>query len=289
MRPIKDLLVEEYWDIGFRFYKNNDTVIDGSKKEFNLLKANKRYWYADPFLFEKDGETFLFVEMFDNITEVGLIGVSRFADGKFTEPEPVLKENFHLSYPYVFEEDGKIYMMPETHEDNCIQLYEAVEFPYKWEKSRVILRSENVVDTVIYKDKIITSKVTKPVEMITHLEIYDKQTGERFSAFPASEDNQLNRGAGKIFTDSGRIIRPAQNCLDAFYGKGIILYEIKEMTDTNYIEEKIGEIKPENISAGEPAVTGTHTYARTDTLEVVDIKRKRFNFRRLLWIIKRKI
>lgn len=289
MRPLKDMFIEEYWDIGYRFYNDDDSVICGNKTEFETLKADKRFWYADPFLFEKDGETYLFVEMFDNMTEVGIIGCSKFSDGKFTKPEPVLKENFHLSYPLVFEENGKIFMMPETHEDNCIQLYEAEKFPYKWKKSKVILQIENAVDTVIFEDKIITSKVTNPAEMVTRLEIYDKNSGEKYSAFPASEENQLMRGAGNIFEDKGRKIRPAQNCLNAFYGKGIVLYEIKKLTESEYKEEKIGEIMPKNILAGSPEVTGTHTYARTDKIEVVDIKRNRFNFRRLLWIIKRKI
>ncbi len=288
MRPLKDLFIEEYWDIGYRPYKLDDSVIDGGKKKFSTLKADKRFWYADPYLFEKDGHTYLFVEMFDNITERGLIGVSRFCEGKFTKPEPVLKECFHLSFPIVFEEDGKIFMMPETHEDNCVQLYEAVDFPYKWKKSKVIIHEENAVDTVVYKDKIIVSKVTEPIEMVTHLEIYDRKSGQKYSAFPATEDSQLKRGAGGIFEDSGRIIRPAQNCMNAFYGRGVILYEITKLTETEYREEKTGEIKPENIIAGSPSVTGTHTYSRTAVLEVIDIKRRRFNLKRLFWIIKRK-
>ena len=289
MRPLKDLFLEEYWDIGYRFFKGGDSVISGERKKFSVLKADKRFWYADPFLFEKGGETYLFVEMFDNVTELGVIGFSRFCDGKFTKPEIIIKENFHLSYPLVFEENGKIFMMPETHEDKCVQLYEAVEFPYKWKKSRVILNEEDAVDTVIYKDKIIVSKVTKPVEMVTHLEIYDRNSGEKYSEFPATEDSQLKRGAGSIFEENGKIIRPAQDCIDAVYGRGVILYEIKKLTESDYEEEKIGEILPEIIIADGSAIKGTHTYARTGSLEVVDIKRRRFNLRRLLWIIKRKI
>ena len=53
MRPLKEIFVEEYWDIAFRRYSNNDTVVDADKKSyaFDELKATKRYWYADPFLF----------------------------------------------------------------------------------------------------------------------------------------------------------------------------------------------------------------------------------------------
>ena len=56
MRPLKEIFIEEYWDIAFRRYSNNDTVVDADKKSyaFDELKATKRYWYADPFLFEKN-------------------------------------------------------------------------------------------------------------------------------------------------------------------------------------------------------------------------------------------
>ena len=83
MRPLKEIFVEEYWDIAFRRYSNNDTVVDADKKSyaFDELKVTKRYWYADPFLFEKNNRTYLFVEMFDNVTEKGLIGYSEFIGG----------------------------------------------------------------------------------------------------------------------------------------------------------------------------------------------------------------
>ena len=96
MRPLKEIFIEEYWDIAFRRYSNNDTVVDADKKSyaFDELKATKRYWYADPFLFEKNNRTYLFVEMFDNMTEKGLIGYSEFIGGKFIQPQVVLEEKF---------------------------------------------------------------------------------------------------------------------------------------------------------------------------------------------------
>lgn len=291
LRPVKDLFFEEYWNIGFRRYSENDSVITNTGgTDFDVLKATKRFWYADPFLFEHENRTYLFVEMFDNKTEIGIIGCSEYVDGKFTQPVPVLQESFHLSYPYVFEKDGEIFMMPETHEDNCIQLYKAVNFPDKWEKHHVIVKGENFVDTVIFKDMLLTSKVTDPVNMVTRLELYDFNSGEQLSPFPASEENQLKRGAGQIFESNGKAIRPAQNCENAFYGGGIIFYEIEDSADGKYSEKEIGRITPKNISTSNGLeYTGTHTYARTSSLEVVDIKRSRINIRRLLWILKKKI
>ena len=43
----------------------------------------------------------------------------------WSDPVVVLEENFHLSYPYVFEESGNVYMIPETSDVGDIRLYKA--------------------------------------------------------------------------------------------------------------------------------------------------------------------
>lgn len=43
----------------------------------------------------------------------------------WSSPVVVLEEPYHLSFPWVFEEDGHIYMLPETGATNTIRLYEA--------------------------------------------------------------------------------------------------------------------------------------------------------------------
>lgn len=62
----------------------------------------------------------------------GVLGCLCLSDGDTCFKE-VLNENFHLSYPNVFEYDGSIYMLPETFESNQLRLYKCVSFPYKWE------------------------------------------------------------------------------------------------------------------------------------------------------------
>ncbi|HCT16854.1 MAG TPA: hypothetical protein DIW36_05630 [Ruminococcaceae bacterium] len=290
MRPLKEIFIEEYWDIAFRRYSNDDTVADADKKSyaFDELKATKRYWYADPFLFKKDDQTFLFVEMFDNVTEKGVIGCSKFIDGKFTQPTVVLEESFHLSYPYVFEENGIVYMMPETRDDGCIQLYRAEKFPTEWGKDRVIVKIEDAVDTVIDGDDIITSVITSPAEMKTQLEIYNIKTGEPSFKNPVKSADQISRGAGRIIDHNGMRLRPAQNCTNANYGSGLIFYEISK-SENNYSEKKYSELFPSQIISDSGKIFGVHTYAKTENIEIVDVKKKRIKLKRIYWIIKKKI
>lgn len=289
MRPLKEIFIEEYWNIAFRRYSTDDTVVDADKKAyyFDELKATKRYWYADPFLFEKNGKTYLFVEMFDNVKEKGLIGYSEFIDGKFTQPQVVLEESFHLSYPYVFEENGIIYMMPETRGDECIQLYRAKKFPTEWVKDRVVVKIKDAVDTVIDGDDIITSVITSPAEMKTQLEIFNIKTGKPSFVNPVKAADQTSRGAGRIVEHKGKQLRPAQNCTNANYGSGLIFYEINK-SGNSYNEKKYSELFPSQIISGKDTAFGVHTYARTKEIEIVDVKKKRFNLKRILWIISKK-
>lgn len=287
MRPVKDLLTEEYWDIGFRTLDESDSVVEGKKKyEFKTIGADKRYWYADPFLFEKDGKTYLFVEMFDNTKELGVVGCSVFEEGRFTKPEVVLEESFHLSYPYVFEKDGEIYMMPETHAEKCIQLYRAVQFPVKWEKYKVLVAGVDAVDTVMDGDFLIASVICPENDMTVDLAVYDLE-GRSMPYDPVYSSRLDKRGAGRIFFRNGKKFRPAQNCENRVYGAKLTFYEVAECSAEKYEENFYSEISPENIKAGPSAPKGIHTYARSSGLEVVDIKFKRRNLKRLYWIARK--
>lgn len=290
MRPVKELLREEYWNIAYRFCKDGETLLNGNDGEFCTLLQSKKYWYADPFLFEYKEEVYLFVEMFDNTTEKGVIGVSMLVGNTFTKPVVILEEPYHLSYPFVFEENGEIYMMPETMGDKCIQLYKAEEFPMKWKKEKVLLNIENAVDTVMFNDWLITSVVTDNVQKKTRLELYDRKTGKPHRCNPVYTESQIIRGAGRMVECNGKKLRPAQNSENGIYGAGLVFYEVQECSTEKYNEREAFRISPQRIRLrNESNPNGMHTYARCNKIEVIDFKKQRFNFRRLVWILKKKI
>lgn len=286
MRPIKEILSEEYWNIAFREAEEDDFIFINKNKKFRTLKESKRYWYADPFLFEYKGETWLFTEAFDNKTEKGLIACSKYDNGTFSSPKIVLEENFHLSYPFVYEENGEVFMMPETSADGCIQVYKAVDFPEKWEKHKVLVRVENAVDTVVYREKLITSVVTDSSEKRVDIDVYD-MNGELVMK-SLHKDSQQARGAGRVFMAEGKAIRPAQDCTGGVYGAGLVFYQIEE-NDGNFSEALMYTLSPEEFSIENQNAEGVHTYARTNNIEVLDFKRRRLNLRRILWIVQKKL
>lgn len=287
MRPVKEFFIEEYWDIAYRIQSDNSVLETGKFDHYKCLKASKRYWYADPMLFEYNNEIFLFLEMFDNISGLGVIGYSRYVNGEFCEPKAVIRECFHMSYPYVFEKDGDIFMMPETSADGCIQLYKAVEFPDKWEKYEVMINVKNAVDTVFLNENcLLTSIVENSFDKTTRLERYDIISKKKYE--DTFEASQHTRGAGRIFRYNGKKIRPAQDCSGGIYGLGLIFYEIIQ-SDKSYSEKELFRLSYCDVENVSGKVNGVHTYAKTDTMEVIDCKRKRFNPFLPYYIIRKKL
>ncbi len=58
--------------------------------------------------------TYVFYETYEYHTKKGKISCGVLDDGNITNLVDVLNLDYHLSYPYIFEEDGEIYLMPET-------------------------------------------------------------------------------------------------------------------------------------------------------------------------------
>jgi len=61
----------------------------------------------------------------------------------------VLEERSHLSYPFVFERDGQIWMIPESSANATVSLYRAERFPDRWVKETDLLTGITASDATI--------------------------------------------------------------------------------------------------------------------------------------------
>jgi len=107
-------------------------------------------WLADPFVIRRDGRCYCFVEEF-----VEKMGKGRIAVYDVTDPEPAylgvaLDEEFHLSFPFVFEHEGDLFMCPESHEANQIRLYRNTGDILSWELSTILMENIRAVDSLIF-------------------------------------------------------------------------------------------------------------------------------------------
>lgn len=77
----------------------------------------------------------------------GDIGVAVSRDGGLTFKHLglALDEPWHLSYPFVFEHGGQMYMVPEGSKSGALRLYKATKFPLDWAQEQVLI-PEPLVD-----------------------------------------------------------------------------------------------------------------------------------------------
>ena len=141
----------EKWTIAYRKRIGDTTLLTNTEEPFKAIPNTWRYWSADPFLFENQGKTYLFAELYDRLALRGVLGCCELTGNGAGEWKIIIEEPFHLSYPYIFHHNNEIYMIPESFRSGKIILYKALEFPYKWVKVHE-LADMIAVDSTVFKN-----------------------------------------------------------------------------------------------------------------------------------------
>lgn len=240
--------------------------------QFRWLESPPDFEWADPFLFQHGGQTWLFFEEVDGAVGRGHIACGRLtADGALVDVRPVLERPYHLSYPQIIAADNEIYMVPEAAESGGVELYRAISFPDRWVLDQRLLDFP-CVDSTVFRAGAGWKMYTSPVSVKGHAPITWAMQSERLRGpwhydmeGPVSSNAGWARGAGNIVETNGRRIRPSQDCGIA-YGRALLFNEILEPRGSRY-QERVGS----RVEGGWlPELVGVHTYNHCGTWEVID-------------------
>lgn len=208
---------------------------------------------ADPFLFVHNGRLFLFYEETTLCHPGGRLWMVSTDDLTiWTAPLQISNEdNLHFSFPYVFEDGGAVYMIPETGWVGEIRLYKATDSSLThFEFDSVLMKRKQKQDRIIfdYADNVLYKK-----EGLYYLftSILDKDGYELqlftskhlrgpylpHPASPLCHSLELGRNAGSLIEYDGKLYRPAQDCSKS-YGGQVSIMEITTLTPEVY-EEKL--------------------------------------------------
>jgi hypothetical protein len=201
-------------------------------------------FYADPFPFSHRGQTCIFVEDLDHRTGKGIISVLPFGiDGRPGPARPVLEEPWHLSYPFVFEEAGQIWMIPESSADRSVRLYRADPFPDRWVAEGILLRGIEASDATVVRhgDRLWMFAATRDgagswsdtLSLFSAADVRGPWTPH--PANPVVIDRRTARPAGAFVKRDGRLWRPVQDCT-AGYGTGVGLVEVLQLAPDAYAQ-----------------------------------------------------
>ena len=260
------------WGVAYQFSEKwNDVTLWRSQKITNP----KNRFLADPFVIKKNGSHFCFVEDLDYKTDKGSISAYKITPSSCDSIGTVLEEDFHLSFPFIFEYENEIFMCPETHEKQEIRLYKCTDFPTKWEFHKTLMKGVSAADTMIFKrDNIwwLFTNIDKSCvgDHGCQLHIYsaDNPLSDEWVAHdnnPVIFDPLFARNGGMIVSQN-EVYRVFQRQGFDMYGEACGIARITSLSDTEYIEEIHSVIEPQFFKN----IKGTHTYNFESDLVVFD-------------------
>ena len=241
------------------------------------VSAPPGHFWADPFLHVVGGRTYCFVEDYVYATGRAHISVLEITKSSVNCLGVALREDFHLSFPFIFEYGGRTYMCPEASESNQVRIYECDEFPRRWSLHSVAIDNISAADSIFFEHKgkwwLLTSVDRSGLsDHCSELCLFssDSPLDGQWKPHPANPlciDTDMGRNAGLIM-DEGRIFRAAQRQGFDQYGEGLALFEILVLDEAHYLERKVTDIRHDYLDRS----LGSHHISSKGNVTVVDYK-----------------
>lgn len=265
----KLFLVTDEWNVAWK---------KKGEEKYNIIKNPLNFWLADSLIYldKVSNKTFLFVEAFNKRRKKGEIAVLEYQKNTFENFRIVLSENYHLSYPNVFYYNGNHYMIPESSENNSIDLYIALEFPNKWKKNKIILEGKYVDTSIIKIEKNLFELYTyNIIKNTAYLLEWNIETNKTIVKRNIKDELNTLRSAGNAILKEKKIFQPIQYNR-YLYGEAIIFIDLKN-------EEKRYKILPIDIKNSKNyKYRRSHTYSCIENIEVIDLSDFHFDFFKIL-------
>ena len=269
----------DQWSLAYRFKAGPTDTNDAFYRFKYLLPPKDRFW-ADPFPVKAGDRYFIFIEEYVYASGKGHISVIEIDGGRRPKaPVRVLEKDYHLSYPFTFEWRGEHYMIPETASHGSVELYKAVEFPFRWEMEKTLLEGVNATDATLMEADglwwmfVNVGERDFPTDW-NELYLYyaDRPMGDwkPHKANPVKTDVRGSRPAGRVFRRDGELYRPAQDS-SRQYGYAVSINRIVRLSPDEFAEEEVSKILPR----WDKKVVGTHTLNSAGDLTVIDCLMRR--------------
>ncbi len=248
----------------------------------SLIPEKDRYW-GDPFIVYKDNLYYIFIEEKIYATGRGsIVCLTLDNAGTLQSHQVILERSYHLSYPFIFEYRGEMFMLPETAQNRTLEVYRCVHFPNQWESAGTLMTDIYAVDATLleYQNKwwlFANVKENNGSSLdALHLFFSEDPLSKRWTPHPQNpivRDIRSARSAGRIFMQDGRLIRPSQDN-SRRYGYAIRFNRIDALSETEYQETTLSSFEPPRHTK----ILATHTFNQADDLTVIDAVIRRWKF-----------
>src|SRR6266511_886844 len=253
------LMQRERWGISVLYSRWDESVFWRSTE---ASPPRGRFW-ADPFLCTRNGRTFCFVEDFIYKTGKAHISALEISGTRIIEHGTALKEPFHLSFPFLFEYQGELYMCPETCASGQVRVYRCTDLPLEWKLEEILMERVRAVDSMLFHKRekwwmFTTIDESGTGDHCSELYLFSSDSPLSTSWVPHPQnpiriDSSGGRNAGLI-VEGEKIFRLAQCQGFDRYGHSLLVHEIRELSESRYVEDLVATISP-NFRKG---LLGTH-------------------------------
>jgi hypothetical protein len=232
---------------------------------------------ADPCLHQRGSSLTLFAESLDPGSPKGRIVAAEVeGDGRICAARTVLEETHHLSYPFVFDDDGETFMIPESGAARRVDLYRCIQYPDRWTREATLVSGPKLVDAtpLFYEGRwwLFCGGAEHGDSAHDQLFLYHAEalTGpwKPHAVRPLISDARGARPAGAIQKLDGKLYRPSQNN-ELRYGGGLVWSEIRELTPETYRETVIERWSGADFGGFD----GVHTFSQAGGFQAIDLLR----------------
>jgi hypothetical protein len=277
----RSLFRHDQWNVGIIDLPIEQMLTAGATPHVDWLPATPRAEFrADPFGTSYAGRETILYEHFsycDNIGYIVAMDAKLGAPGARVQIGP--EQAVHLSYPFLFEVDGRLLCVPESSAAGEIALYEAERFPDRWKKAATLIAGRGFADATLFQHEgrwwMAASDVAeKGANSELYLWFAAAPAGpwQEHPGNPVKTDVRSARPAGAPFRVDGVLYRPAQDCSSS-YGARVSINRILALTPDEFREEVVTTVNPDPRGKY-PA--GLHTLSRLGARTLVDGKRSVF-------------
>ena len=258
-RKIQYTLFRQKWNIGIT--KHSVTEVSGleglAKQRRSLtnliwMEERKDAFFADPFLMqsvENKESVLLFYEYFCWQIKKGRIDSVTFANGRYGKPSIALETGHHLSYPFIFPRDLERRILPEHSASKNLSFYKIDGQGVACGKNTIGDYLELIDPTIVFWQSrywMFATQLGKYENRDLHIYFADNINGpwKMHKNNPVKQDYSNSRPAGQFIFYNKSLFRPAQDCT-ANYGAAININKIIRLTETEFLEEPVCEVRPE--------------------------------------------
>ena len=276
----------DFWQVGIVpapiATLTNPTVLGGLRDRITWLPDPGPWRYlADPFALKRGGVIHVFVEAFDYRTKHAVIEQHEFSsDFVWRGKSTVLVRPFHLSYPYLVEDGGEIFMIPESQRAGEIALYRAKKFPNEWVRETALLTGIRGAEASVIKHEgcwwmfftIVGPQARDQREL--HIAHAQTLTGpwQLHPSNPILDNRAGARPGGTPFVGAdGKLILPVQDC-SRTYGGAIRFLHFTTLNPSQVAVEHLDATLGGHLVSSTHG-EGFHTFAGCGDITLIDTKR----------------